>query len=72
MPDRCLLGFDQETKLRLGADYAERGRGPTRQENCRCGRLVIAESIGGKWLPRTHYPLPSASKIRSNSSQPGL
>ena len=25
---RCRLGFDEETKLRLRADYAERGRGP--------------------------------------------
>jgi hypothetical protein len=56
MPDRCLLGFDEETKRRLRADYAERGRGPIRKENCQCGRPVVAESIGGVWLPRPHYP----------------
>jgi hypothetical protein len=27
MPKRCRLGFDEETKRRLRADYAERGRG---------------------------------------------
>jgi len=32
MPGRCRLGFDEETKRRLRADYAERGRGPIRQE----------------------------------------
>lgn len=56
MPRRCLLGFDEETKRRLRADYAERGRGPIREENCQCGRLVVAESIGGAWMPRPHYP----------------
>jgi hypothetical protein len=63
MRGRCRLGFDEETKRRLSADYAERGRGPIRQENCRCGRLVVAESIGGAWLPRPHYP-PSPYKSR--------
>ena len=58
---RCLLGFDEETKMRLKADYAERGRGPIRRENCQCGRLVVAESIGGAWLPRPHHP-PSLYK----------
>jgi len=69
---RCRLGFDEETKLRLKADYAERGRGPIRQENCQCGRLVVAESIGGVWLPRPHYP-PSLYKSakRMNPSDQG-
>lgn len=69
---RCRLGFDEGTKLRLKADYAERGRGPIRQENCQCGRLVVAESIGGAWLPRPHYP-PSLYKSgkRMNPSDQG-
>jgi hypothetical protein len=61
MREQCRLGFDADTKQRLRADYADRGRGPIRKENCQCGRLVVAESVGGKWMPRTHYP-PSPYK----------
>ena len=66
MPGRCRLGFDEEKKRMLRADYAARGRGPIRQENCQCGRLVVAESIGGVWLPRPHYrPSPYKSSKRT-------
>ena len=61
MRKQCRLGFDEDTTQRLQADYAERGRGPIRKENCQCGSLVVAESVGGKWMPRTHYP-PSLYK----------
>jgi hypothetical protein len=71
MPERCLLGFDEETKRRLRADYAERGRGPIRQENCQCGRPVVAESIGGMWLPRPHYP-PSPTKAAKTTGRQAL
>ena len=68
---RCRLGFDEETKRRLRADYAERGRGPIRQEKCQCGRLVVAESIGGVWLPRPHYP-PSPTKAAKTTGRQAL
>jgi hypothetical protein len=63
MPERCWLGFDEETKRRLRADLEARGMGPIRRENCRCGRYVVAENVGGKWMPRTHY-VPSLYKSR--------
>ena len=66
MPERCRLGFDEETKRRLRADLEARGMGPIRQENCQCGRNVVAENVGGEWLPRTHY-LPSHYKSRKRT-----
>ena len=69
MPGRCQLGFDEETKRMLRADYAARGRGPIRQENCQCGRLVVAESLGGVWMPRPHHPPKPLQKQQENWRQ---